>query len=143
MRNINLLLLLLALILSASTCSKEGECHRYIWFYNQTNRDVYVSWSYTYPDTLYLIHGPSPSGDPLASKVNASSSSRNPLRNRDCWEDLFGDLIPSDTLMVYLFDAEVLETVDWSTVIMENMILRRYDLSLDDLRRMNWEITYP
>ena len=55
---------------------------------------------------------------------------------------MFGvkDLIPSDTLMVYVYDAELLDS---HTTNLLNTIIQRYDLSLQDLRSCNWIITYP
>jgi hypothetical protein len=54
-----------------------------------------------------------------------------------------GVQIPSDTLMIFIFDAEVIETEEWSDVVHSYKVLKRYDLSLADLKRMNWTITYP
>jgi len=46
-------------------------------------------------------------------------------------------------MMVYVFDAHVIETTAWDSVKANYLVLKRYDLSLDDLKRMNWTITYP
>jgi hypothetical protein len=53
---------------------------------------------------------------------------------------LFRDI---DTLSVFIFDAQVLENTPWDTVKAKYIILKRYDLSLDDLNKLNWTITYP
>lgn len=65
------------------------------------------------------------------------------LWGRDCIEIAFKDLISSDTLMVYVFDAETLEITPWDTVKANYMVLKRYDLSLEDLKKSDFTITYP
>ena len=62
------------------------------------------------------------------------------------WEYVFGadidheNLNPLDTLMVFVFDARLLET---NPSHVEDALLVRYDLSLYDLRRLNWTLAYP
>lgn len=135
-----------SLLFLGSTCNKEKiDCHKTITIFNNSKKDIYVLCDTQYPDTLYFGHFSSPASDSSKYKVPANSSSDNPLRNRDCWENDFtyGDLIASDTLMVYVFDANVVETVDWADVVHYYMVLKRYDLSMEDLKSMNWTITYP
>ena len=45
--------------------------------------------------------------------------------------------------MIYIFDAGVLESTPWSTVVNDYMVLKRFDLSLQNLQKMDWTITYP
>jgi hypothetical protein len=49
----------------------------------------------------------------------------------------------TDTLSIYVFDTDTLNTYDWVKVKVGYKVLKRYDLSLDDLKQMNWTITYP
>ena len=48
----------------------------------------------------------------------------------------------SSVIMVYVFDGTTLETSKWQTVKDNNLVLKRYDLTLEDLEGMNWEIIY-
>jgi len=48
-----------------------------------------------------------------------------------------------DTLMIYIFDEEVLKNNAWEDVINNYLVLQRYDLSLQDLEKLNWKICYP
>jgi len=44
---------------------------------------------------------------------------------------------------LFLFDKQTVIEQPWDTIVKNNMILKRYDLSLEDLNSMNWTITYP
>lgn len=96
-----------------------------------------------YPDTLSFTIQPNPILNPNFTKVQPHETNNNVLGGRDCIEIIYKDLIASDTLLVYVFDAQVLESTSWDTVISQHLILKRYDLSLDDLELSNWAITYP
>ena len=56
------------------------------------------------------------------------------------WEGMFES---HDTLMIFIFDEATLKTVPWDTIRKNYMILKRYDLSLEDLVKMDWRVTYP
>ncbi len=43
----------------------------------------------------------------------------------------------------FIFEKQTVIEQPWDTIVANNMILKRYDLSLDDLERMDWTITYP
>lgn len=141
-----MLLLLASLSFFGTTCQKENtECHKTIAISNNSDISIYVICDTHYPDTLYFGHFSSPISDPYTYKILPKSISDRPLQNRDCWESVFnyGVQIPSDTLMVYFFDAAVIENEEWNSVVHGYKILKRYDLSLDDLKRTNWAVTYP
>ena len=70
----------------------------------------------------------------------AANTSDDPLRLQDTYEGRFEQF---EKVMVFVFDAQVLETTPWDTVKAKYLVLKRYDLSLQDLESMNWTITYP
>jgi hypothetical protein len=92
---------------------------------------------------MAFIYGPNPALSPESDKVMSFQTTINPLLSRSCWEDRFDSEIKSDTLMIYVFDAHVLENTTWDTVKAEYLVLKRYDLSLKDIQKLNWAITYP
>jgi len=96
-----------------------------------------------YPDTSTFVGIPNPVLDPNFTKVLPNESNTQVLWSRDCIELAFKDLIPSDTIMVFVFDAKELETHAWDTVTKNYLIIKRYDLSLEDLQGMHWTIAYP
>ena len=43
---------------------------------------------------------------------------------------------------IWLFDENVINNYSWEDIVENEMYLIRYDLSLQDLEDMNWEIVY-
>jgi hypothetical protein len=43
----------------------------------------------------------------------------------------------------FIFDKQTVVEQPWDTIVENNLVLKRYDLSLQDLESMNWTITYP
>lgn len=58
------------------------------------------------------------------------------------WEEIF-EKLPQDTLSVFIFHTDTLNKYTWEKVRDDYMILKRYDMSLEDLESLNWTITYP
>lgn len=48
-----------------------------------------------------------------------------------------------DYFVLFYYDENIVNTIPWDTIRANYMILKRYDLSYEDLERMNWTITYP
>ncbi|MFT3740240.1 MAG: hypothetical protein QM786_15955 [Breznakibacter sp.] len=138
---IKILILILSLLLMCCTCRDDENCHNTIISINNSTDTLYITSSGEYPDTS--IYNPNPVLDPNFTKVLPNESNTRVLWGRDCIELAFKDLIPYDTLMVYVFDAKVLEENAWETVKENYLVLKRYDLSLEDLQNLNWTITYP
>ena len=140
----NLIILMISsLFLNLACGDKEDNCHKTITFKNATTDTLYVTSSYEFPDTSTFTGIPNPVLDPNFTKVLPNENNTQVLWGRDCIELAFKDLIPSDTMMIYVFDAKVLEENTWETVKANYLVLKRYDLSLQDLEQMNWSIKYP
>lgn len=58
------------------------------------------------------------------------------------WEKFF-QALPNDTLSVFIFHTDTLNKYTWGEVRDGYMILKRYDLSLEDLKQLDFTITYP
>lgn len=58
------------------------------------------------------------------------------------FDELF-KLLPRDTLSLYLFHQDTLNKYDWSAIRNGYKVLKRYDLSLSDLKNRNFIINYP
>ncbi|BEG99282.1 hypothetical protein [Bacteroides sedimenti] len=135
-------LLVLSFVATASMCTKEDEYHHNtIRFINKSDVPVYIVADHSYPDTLNNRLG-GMEYQPQIYKAYPNAENKDALQQRDYWEAVFKDgiSIKSDTLMVYVFDAKLLES--HSTHI-NNTIIQRYDLSLQDLQDANWTLTYP
>jgi hypothetical protein len=127
-----------------SSCNdKVKECHKYISVQNLSDKNIYVEYVSGYPDTNAFANEPSPAIYPERNKVLSGQPNLLALQSRNCWEDNFKSFVTSDTLMVYIFDGQVLDSLPWDSVKAKNLILKRYDLSLQDIHQMHWSITYP
>jgi hypothetical protein len=130
-------LIIIALLLSNCVDRKENEnCHKHVTIINESNKAIYfIASGRLYPDTLTLY--PDPTNNQYY-KIEAYSNQNDIYR--DCIEYHFNvDSIE----MYFIFDAHLLETTSWETVVNNYMILKRYDLTLEDLQRSDWTITYP
>jgi len=130
-------LILSCLLIVNSTCDKVKNEGLKLQVNNISEKAIYVSWTRDNSDTS-INHLVNPTYNSQINKVEAHSVQK----------DYYG--APSqaffkyiDTLSVFIFDAQVLESTPWDTVKAKYIVLKRYDLSLDDLNRMNWTITYP
>src|SRR5690554_1852915 len=45
-------------------------------------------------------------------------------------------------IYIWLFDREIIDNTPWEEVVENEMYLTRYDLTLQDLEEMNWEIIF-
>ncbi len=142
-------ILVLFCICTATTCRKKEDsanCHSAIKFSNNFEKDLRVranvcvrdipsscgikALSYTAVGEMYLVK-------------RGEQNNRKATEIRGCTESLFELEHYSDTHSIYIFDAEVIENTPWETVVRDYLVLKRYDLSLSDLQRLNWQVTYP
>jgi len=139
---ITIILMVLSFVFMANACDKEDENHHNtIEVINNSEKAIYAYFDFAYPDTLALTGVPS-SSEPSIYKIEPHKRNTTALWQKTFWEVIFRDgwRIPSDTLMVFIMDAELLES---NTTHVHNTIIQRYDLSLQDLQRVNWTLTYP
>lgn len=135
--------------LLSSTCIKSKNCHTKANFVNNSPSDVYVvALSEGYPDTNAWRHSyiPNPANDAVNYIVKGNGQSSTPLSAGSEVDECYTDFMfkpESDTAMVYVFDAHVLDTTPWDTIRARNLYIRRYDLSYYDFENNNWTITYP
>jgi hypothetical protein len=45
-------------------------------------------------------------------------------------------------MLLFIFDADVIEKTPWDTIVKYDMFLKRYQFTKDELEKMNWEIVY-
>ena len=141
--------LLLFGICTASHCGKREDtenCHRAIKFYNDTEKSLYARCThqchlYTDPfDINYLSYTVEA---PVWYKVNSGEENRKASEVNRCIELDFGNGVFYDTLWYFVFDAAIVENTPWEVVARDYLVLKRYDLTLKDLQRLDWKITYP
>ena len=59
------------------------------------------------------------------------------------WGKFYKEGVPSDTISFIVYDFKDLENLEWSVIRDEYKILKRYDLSLEDLKKLNFALYYP
>jgi hypothetical protein len=132
----------LSLLLCVLLLSCESGGHHEISFVNNSNRDIYVDWDSLYPDTTraqwYLMVSNAKSYKILSNNTSMSALSVD----KDSWENTFQH-ISSDTVMIFVYDAHALEANQGHSGQLYDFVIQRYDLSLQDLQRLNWTLTYP
>lgn len=118
--------------------------HNSIIFINNTDVPVDVSYELDYPDLdlgTYPIHNM----QEHQRRVMPYKESPNPLMFGDInasWESRF-PYIKSDTLIIQVFESEIIDTYSWSKIRSDYMILQQYFVSLENLQSINWRISYP
>ena len=131
------------ILLLCTACPKDDteNCHYSITVINDSNFNIYYD---IYPDTTGTYQ--SPNGlisNATYHKVNSHDNKK--YRSRSCLEYMFtkgtsfydGSFGLLDSLRIYIFDAIELEQE------LKFKTLKRYDLTLEDLRKLDWTVTYP
>ncbi|MDR0894570.1 MAG: hypothetical protein LBN06_04635 [Prevotellaceae bacterium] len=144
MKKIVFFLLLILVVCGCTPCVPNNSAteHYRIWIYNNGNSDIYAESSYNYPDTAY---------HPLISTLTSNqdfnkicAQQANYLSMRDRWELIYDVNVHSDTLMIIITDAKLIEEGEYRYYdVQPYMILQRYYLSLEDLYFADWNIHYP
>ena len=106
---------------------------------NDSERNIYYCESLDYPDTSLILRDIKL--DSFGQRIEMKKSKVDRLTN-STWEGIFRYL-KSDTLILFILDAEMVETVPWDTIRKNYEILMRYDLSFNDIQRLNWKIVFP
>jgi hypothetical protein len=57
------------------------------------------------------------------------------------WEAYFKEN-PNNLLRIYIFNKDTVEKYGKCKVLKNKMTIKRYDLTLDDMKKMNWRIVY-
>ena len=107
---------------------------------NNYNKEIFVSigcdrfWSTSYPDTIL------PSTKPYL--ISVSPNDYVEIDSGKKWEDI-AKKQPEGKLSIYFFDSDTIEFYDWAQIKEGNKVMKRIDVSAEDLINMNWTITYP
>jgi hypothetical protein len=130
----------LVIMTFAFSCKDHMEGKYFITFNNHSTRSVMIidglkdSKMNYYPDTLL------PSTEPFLIEVAPNDFGK--IISSIKWTEVINN-IPSDTLSIYVFDSDTIRFYDWSKIKSDYKVQKRYDLSLEDMQKSNWTITYP
>ena len=133
---------LIILLLSVSSCDVPpffAEKFYMLYVVNNTSKSIYYyeehfNSEFRYPDTTL------PSTKPTMQKIEAND--KYGISSQVKWNEVI-DKMPSDTMAVYIFDAETYENTDWNTIRANYMVLKRYSISAEYLTNNNNTIVYP
>jgi hypothetical protein len=76
------------------------------------------------------------------SNITRTATSTASVDIRREWEDVILEL-PKDTLSIFIFTTDVVKNVSWDKIREDYLVLKRYDLSVDDLKLLEFEVSYP
>lgn len=132
-----LITLLLFISCFAGTCNKPfmAESVYSIWLKDNSGKGFSFLVSKVYPDTLIPDNYNGIRGVPANDKIPYDFHERK-------WSDVFENL-PADTLSIFIFSNDTLLLYNWQQIRAEYKILKRYDLSRQDIEARNYTITYP
>lgn len=139
MKKIIIILCGLILLVSCEASNRE-DYHQLITIVNKTNKTFYIDWSTQYPDVNAYKSKPNPALNGF-SKVSANETTDQVFASKSSYESIFKYRIPSGVMMIYVFDGSTLETQGWDYIKNNNLVYKRYDLTLQDLNNMNWTLT--
>lgn len=151
---------ILTLMVSCEYKDKPG-AHRHINFVNNSDKDIYVSYSPYVPNDTLCTEIMQTHLNPQLYKVEAYSANdfTVSLYWNTTWENYISNLTLG-AIIVFVHDAVKSdsictdENINWKwynddekeklyLFLNEQIILKRYYYTLDDLDKMDWTITYP
>lgn len=105
-----------------------------IWVENKTNKGITFLVSKYYPDVTIP--------DEESNLRGVQPNERTPYDIHEKISEFFESL-PADTLSIFIFSNDAFAAYTWQEIRAGYKILRRYDLSRQDIENMGRTITYP
>ncbi len=134
------LLIIGIVVFLISSCKYFVEYFNEIWFYNNTKHSIAY---YFALGGKYGTYHPDNLPDTAAYLFrDIKSTDSTCILTRRTWEDFFKDF-PSDTLSIYIFHTDTLDKYSWKEICEDYLVLKRYDLSLYDLKKLKFQVPYP
>lgn len=129
-----IMIILISVILMSSTCKNEGEdCHRSIILKNKSNQDI--MFGLNIQNTSYKCN--------LSLRILKPDSIYE-FRLNECYENRLANGRIEEIYIVNPNHYNVpLIFYNCDSIEIKNTILKHYVLTLNDLRKMNWLVTYP
>jgi len=106
-----------------------------IWIINTSGYNIYCHVSKNYPDTLLPVSS--------LNVIIIKNGEKKPIDSNEPWEETFSAQFPSDTLLIYYFNADTFNKYSWEDIRAKHKIFRKNLYSKQDLRNFNWVINYP
>ncbi len=127
------ILVLVSIFLYAASCEKLVDHVYSIKIKNNSNDTVQFYESYSFPDTSIDVT------KPRLKMVYPSRYSF--LDSKKDWDEVL--VPPNDTISIFILSKDTVDSYSWDKIRSDYNVLKRYDLSLDDLEKQNWTVAYP
>jgi hypothetical protein len=135
---IGITLTVLLCIVSSCDPNSDGQWDGKLKIVNNTTDSLYSIIQYNYPDTLLIDTG---SGEITANFIATGETKK--VFSSMKWERRISTINEQKTISIFLFTVDTLDKYPWSQIKKDNKILQRYALSVDDLIKLDWKVTYP
>jgi len=120
----------LILLLFFANCRNEN-LHYDLIIKNNFSESICASYSQVFPDTTI---------DCRIINFNIDAGGKYQLTIRNGWENEFKR---KSVLQIFVYDGNICKTEMCDTIKKYNKILKRYQLTLNDIESMNWIVNYP
>lgn len=128
------LFFLLYLLLNIScSCRKEQQTN--IYFYNNSSKMIWVLCSFSYPDTLFI--------NTIGGGYKVEPNTKKALSMKNGWDIEIERNNSYNYLILFTLDDSIAKIYSDEEISDSNLILKRYDLSIEQLKALNWTIAYP
>jgi hypothetical protein len=117
--------------LQISSACNEEKLQQSITIQNNSSDSICFLYTEKYPDTLI---------DCKLVQRGLGPKQEYKLELRNGWENEFSRI---HVLQIFIIDLNIVRTEPCDTIRKYNKILKRYQLTLDDVEKINWTITYP
>lgn len=126
-------ILLILVLLTFWGCKEEPCPYHCIYIKNKSNNTIYYYCNLvSYPDTVAKTF----SVNILKPEYDYDIAPEK-KRLGGCLEEY------NDTIMIYIYNNETLKKHTLQEIYENHMVAARYDLSIDDVRNLNYKIPYP
>lgn len=130
-------ILIVAFLLIVTSCeAPPGAEIRYrITVENNTNHGVWYLVEYNYPDTSL----------PIVYDVERMIRPHNFIYHdsKKKWDKVFAEDIPGGKLMIFFIADSIKNNYSWEQIRDQYLILKRYDISYEELEAINYKVSYP
>lgn len=130
-----IVLCFLGYLLSGAKCI--GESFYHLSVENNSN-DTIIAFDVIQPGYRDTALPPTKPGYILTLPPNA----RDHFTSQVPYSELFKKL-DRDTMSFYFYEYDIFSTMDWADVRENRLFLMRYELSLEDLKRLSFRVPYP
>ena len=132
-----LLLLFSGMFLSMKCIREQDDCHFYISLNNQSDKPVYMVVTYDYPDTSMNFQNPRHQG----STYHIPAKSKESVKSEPCIETNI-EKSPGKKISLFIFDAGVVDATPWSQVRQNYQVLKRMDLTAEEIDNLHYSVDF-